>query len=124
MADQSAVDRVYGYLRGKARMRATVTYTMVQQDLGIDLPYGSIVPLLDACAEISLAEKGVILPAIVVNKNSGVPGGKLGGDMTQSSDARSGFWKFCEDHGLLNPGDNPFEFLVKQQVKVYNAYGA
>ena len=119
MADQtSLVNRIYGYLRGKAQMRATVTYSQVQNDLGIKRPYGGITPLLDRCAEMSLADKGVILPSLVVNKDTGMPGGKFG-----SGNARSGFWKFCEDHDV-DIDDNPYEFLVRQQVKVFKAYSS
>lgn len=117
MADhEPLVERIYGYLRGKAQMRATVTYSQVQNDLGITRPYGGITPLLDGCAEISLAEEGVILPSLVVNKETGVPGGKFG-----SHGARTGFWKFCEDRGF-DLGDNPYEFVVREQLKVFKAY--
>jgi len=119
MADQTPlVNQIYGYLRGKAQMRATVTYSQVQNDLGIKLPYGGTTPLLDDCAEISLDEKRAILPSLVVNKDTGMPGGKFG-----SGNARSGFWKFCEDHGF-DLGDNPYEFIVQQQLKVFKAYSS
>src|SRR4051812_15735940 len=105
MTDHTAelVQRLYGYLRGKARMRSTVTYTMLQRDLGIDRPYGAITPLLDECAAISLAEEDVVLPAIVVNKESGVPGGKF------DTAAPTGFWKFCQEKGR-HLGANKYEF--------------
>lgn len=40
-----------------------------------------------------------------------------------SGNARSGFWKFCEDHGF-DLGDNPYEFIVQQQLKVFKAYSS
>lgn|SRR2546423_335171 len=109
------VHQIYGYLRGKARMRSTVTYTLLQKELGIDRPYGALTPLLDECAALSLDQEDVVLPAIVVNKESGVPGGKF--------DAPTGFWKFCQDQGR-DLGDNKYEFAVKEQVRVFEAYGS
>lgn len=110
--DAITVAEVYSHLVHEARSEGNVSYaelanriTTIPLDTSIPQYGRQMSELLNAVAERSLAEHGVILPVLVVKKGTRRPG--------------DGFFDFAEAHRDTTDRDT---LVLDETARVYKAY--
>lgn len=115
---RSVVDAGYAFLVNVASQLSTTTYTafcsavdaITPGSHSLDPQSPAVGAALGDIARRSLAEKHVILPAVILTSD-GMPG--------------TGFFAYAKESGLLPPktkSDARFEFWAEHIQKVYRAY--
>jgi hypothetical protein len=101
-----------GVLLCSAHHRSLITYTVLGNLIGLPTGTKEIGEVLDEVADYTYEQFGIVLPAIVVTRQDGLPGGRR-------SDMRSGFWAWTDKHTELSnkwPDDRSLVMELQRRV--------
>lgn len=112
---------ILGILLGTAVRRGTILYTDIANLVGLNIGWqrdrARLGEYLGHVADYSLAEWGIVLPALAVGKGENMPSGRRG-----IHNNSSGFYGWCEANGLDT--SDPAHLVIDQQRKVYDYFAS
>ena len=108
-----------GVLLLSARNWALITYADLGRLIGLPTGTNEIGNVLDEVGDYTWSKHGIVLPALVVTKHDGLPGGRR-------SDQRTGFWDWVAQHPELQkkwPDDRALVQELQRRAFLYASSG-